>query len=63
MSSSPRIVKVHQLKQTIKQQRPEAAERWNLMFNPHYVMTPDEESKELIRLVEEREKRQTQSAG
>ena len=21
------------------------------MFNPHYVMTPDEESKELIRLV------------
>ena len=35
----------------------------SMMFNPHYVMTPDEESLELIRLVEEREKRQTQSAG
>ena len=35
----------------------------SMMFNPHYVMTPDEESKELIRLVEEREKRQAQSAG
>ncbi len=34
----------------------------SVIFNPHHAMTPDEESLELIRLVEDREKRQEKSA-